>query len=55
VRIGSARGTIVAIRRQSKPDGATLLFTNNSHVVGPHVYGNPGYDPIRDLVPVARA
>jgi len=40
---------------RSKPDGATLLFTNNSHVVGPHVYGNPGYDPIKDLAPVARA
>ena len=40
---------------KSKPDGATLLFTNNSVVVSPHVYPNPGYDPVEDLAPVARA
>ena len=39
---------------KSKADGATLLFTNNSHLVSPHVYRNPGYDAIKDLVPVAR-
>ncbi|HXV07935.1 MAG TPA: tripartite tricarboxylate transporter substrate binding protein [Burkholderiales bacterium] len=50
---GGTIGTQYVAR--SKPDGATLLFTNNSHVVGPHIYGNPGYDPIKDLAPVARA
>lgn len=49
---GGTIGTLYVAR--SKPDGATLLFTNNSHVVSPHVYRNPGYDPIRDLAPVAR-
>lgn len=38
---------------KAKPDGATLLFHNNSHVVSSHIYGKPGYDPIRDFVPVA--
>jgi len=50
---GGTIGTQYVAR--SKPDGATLLFTNNSHVVGPHIYADPGYDPIKDLAPVARA
>jgi tripartite-type tricarboxylate transporter receptor subunit TctC len=49
---GGTVGTQYVAR--SKPDGATLLFTNNSHVVSPHVYRNPGYDPVKDLAPVAR-
>ncbi len=39
----------------SKPDGSTLLFTNNSHVISPHIYPNAGYDPIRDFTPVTQA
>jgi tripartite-type tricarboxylate transporter receptor subunit TctC len=51
-----AGGTIGALAvARSKPDGSTLLFTNNSHVVSPHVYANPGYDPIKDFAPVAQA
>ena len=51
-----AGGTIGALAvARSKPDGSTLLFTNNSHVVSPHVYPNPGYDPIKDFAPVAQA
>lgn len=50
-----AGGTIGALAvAKSKPDGSTLLFTNNSHVVSPHVYANPGYDPIKDFAPVAQ-
>jgi len=40
---------------RSKPDGSTLLFTNNSHVISAHIYPNAGYDPIRDFAPVAQA
>jgi len=49
-----AGGTIGALAvARSKPDGSTLLFTNNSHVVSPHIYPTAGYDPIKDFVPVA--
>jgi tripartite-type tricarboxylate transporter receptor subunit TctC len=50
-----AGGTIatVAVAR-AKPDGATLLFNNNSHVISPYLYANAGYDPVRDFVAVAR-
>jgi len=40
---------------RSKPDGSTLLFTNNSHVISPHIYPNAGYDPIKDFTPIAQA
>lgn len=38
---------------RAKPDGSTLLFTNNSVVISPHIYQNPGYDPLKDLAVVA--
>jgi len=51
-----AGGTIgsLAVAR-AKPDGSTLLFTNNSHVINPHIYPNTGYHPINDFAPVAQA
>jgi tripartite-type tricarboxylate transporter receptor subunit TctC len=49
-----AGGTIGSLAvAKAKPDGATLLFTNNSHVVSPHLYPGAGYDAMKDLVPVA--
>ena len=51
-----AGGTIGALTvAKSKPDGSTLLFTNNSHVISPHIYPSTGYDPIKDFAPVAQA
>lgn len=50
-----AGGTIGALHvARSKPDGATLLFHNNSHVVSPWIYREPGYHPVRDFVPVTQ-
>ena len=40
---------------KAKPDGSTLLFNNNSHVINTHVYRKPGYDPITDFVAVTQA
>ena len=51
-----AGGTIGALAvARSRPDGSTLLFTNNSHVISPHIYPSTGYDPIKDFVAVAQA
>jgi tripartite-type tricarboxylate transporter receptor subunit TctC len=51
-----AGGTIATLAvARSKPDGSTLLFTNNSHAISPHIYPNAGYDPIGDFAPVAQA
>ena len=50
---GGTIGSLAAAR--AKPDGSTLLFTNNSHVISPHVYPDAGYDPLRDFAPVTKA
>jgi tripartite-type tricarboxylate transporter receptor subunit TctC len=50
---GSAIGA--AYVAKSAPDGSTLLFTNDSVVINPHVYRDAGYDVIKDFVPVTQA
>lgn len=50
---GGSIGT--AFVAKSKPDGGILLMTNNSHVIAPHIYPDPGYDPMRDFTPVLQA
>jgi len=50
---GGSIGT--AFVAKAKADGATLLFTNNSLVIAPHIYPSPGYHPIRDFVPILQA
>ena len=50
-----AGGTIGALHvARSKPDGATLLFHNNSHVVSPWIYRELAYHPITDFAPVTQ-
>ena len=40
---------------KSDPDGHTLLIaTISASAIGPHLYQRLGYDPVRDLIPVAR-
>lgn len=50
---GGTLGTLAVAR--AKPDGSTLLFNNNSHVIAPHVYPAPGYDPLKDFASVIQA
>jgi len=51
-----AGGTIATLAAaKAKPDGSTLLFTNNSHVISPHIYPGTGYDPVKDFAPVTQA
>ena len=37
---------------RAAPDGYTLLLTANNHNLNSMIYANPGYDPLKDLVPV---
>ena len=40
---------------RARNDGYTLLLTADSaHVIGPALYKNPGFDPVKDFAPVAR-
>jgi len=36
----------------SAPDGYTLLVTSNGHTLNPLIYKSPGYDPLKDFVPI---
>jgi tripartite-type tricarboxylate transporter receptor subunit TctC len=38
---------------QSDPDGYTLLAISSAHTIAPAAFANLGYDPHKDLVPVA--
>jgi tripartite-type tricarboxylate transporter receptor subunit TctC len=51
---GGAGGTIAAAQvAKSAPDGYTLLLnTIATHGIGPHIYANLGYDPVKDFSPV---
>jgi tripartite-type tricarboxylate transporter receptor subunit TctC len=49
-------GGIIGARAASiaDPDGYTLMYGNTaSLVVGPAVYTNPGYDPVKQFAPIA--
>lgn len=50
-----AGGTLAtAAMTRARNDGYTLLLTADSaHVIGPALYKNPGFDPIKDFEPVA--
>jgi tripartite-type tricarboxylate transporter receptor subunit TctC len=37
----------------AKPDGYTVLVTSTTHVINSSLFKNPGYDPLKDFVPVA--
>lgn len=39
---------------KAKPDGGTLLFNNNGHIISPHIYRELQYDVLKDLAPVTQ-
>ncbi len=49
---GGNIGTVAVAK--AKPDGYTLMLTADSaQVINPSIYKNPGFDPVKDFVPVA--
>jgi tripartite-type tricarboxylate transporter receptor subunit TctC len=55
-RPGAAGTTAAAAVAKSQPDGYTLLLnTISTHGIGPHVYANLPYDPVKDFAPVILA
>src|SRR5258708_15512680 len=45
---GGNLGTVAAVR--STPDGYTLLIVHiGTMAINPHIYPNPGYDPLTDI------
>jgi tripartite-type tricarboxylate transporter receptor subunit TctC len=52
-RAGAGGTTAAAQVAKSAPDGYTLLLnTIATHGIGPHIYANLGYDPVKDFSPV---
>src|ERR1700682_241679 len=51
---GGAGGTIAAgAGAKADPDGYTLLLnTITTHGIGPHLYANLPYDPVKDFAPI---
>jgi len=50
---GGNLGTVAAVR--SPPDGYTLLIVHiGTMTINPHIYPNPGYDPLTDIAPITR-
>lgn len=49
-----AGGNIAAqLVKRAQPDGYTVLVISVAYTVNPSLYANPGYDPMKDFVPVA--
>lgn len=49
-----AGGNIAAqLVKRAQPDGYTVLIISVAYTVNPSLYANPGYDPMKDFVPVA--
>jgi tripartite-type tricarboxylate transporter receptor subunit TctC len=50
---GGNLGTVAGVR--SPPDGYTLLIVHiGTMTINPHIYPNPGYDPLTDIAPITR-
>ena len=52
-RVGASGNVATAEVAKSAPDGYTLLAHSSAYVVNPSLFKNAGYDPIKDLIPIA--
>ena len=52
-KVGASGNLATAEVAKSAPDGYTLLAHSSAYVVNPSLFKNAGYDPIKDLVPIA--
>jgi tripartite-type tricarboxylate transporter receptor subunit TctC len=53
-RAGAGGNLGIAVTAKSPPDGYTILIATSSIAVSPSLYAKLGYDPVKDLAPVAR-
>ncbi len=54
-RAGAGGNIGMALAARAAPDGHTILLVSSSLMVNPSLYRNPGFDPVRDFVPVTCA
>ena len=53
-RAGAGGNLGIAFAAKAAPDGYTIVIATSSIAVSPSLYLNLGYDPLKDLAPVAR-
>ena len=53
-RAGAGGNLGIAFTAKSPPDGYTIVIATASIAVSPFLYSKLGYDPVKDLAPVAR-
>lgn len=52
-RVGASGNLATGEVAKSTPDGHTLLAHSSAYVVNPSLFKNAGYDPVKDLIPIA--
>src|SRR6476646_7472893 len=52
-KVGASGNVATAEVAKSTPDGYTLLAHSSAYAVNPTLFSNPGYDPVKDLLPIA--
>src|SRR5260221_7635892 len=52
-KVGASGKVATAELAKSAPDGYTLLTHSSAYAVNPTLFSNPGYDPVKDLLPIA--
>ena len=52
-KVGASGNLATSEVAKSAPDGYTLLTHSSAYAVNPTLFDNPGYDPAKDLIPIA--
>ena len=52
-KVGASGNLATSEVAKSAPDGYTLLTHSSAYAVNPSMFKNAGYDPIKDLIPIA--
>jgi tripartite-type tricarboxylate transporter receptor subunit TctC len=52
-KVGASGNVATGEVAKSTPDGYTVLAHSSAYAVNPTLFSNPGYDPVRDLMPIA--
>jgi tripartite-type tricarboxylate transporter receptor subunit TctC len=52
-KVGASGNVATQEVAKSSPDGYTLLAHSSAYAVNPTLFGNAGYDPVKDLIPIA--
>src|SRR5439155_2095610 len=52
-KVGASGNVATTEVARSAPDGYTILAHSSAYAVNPSLFSNAGYDPVKDLLPIA--